>query len=96
MRAQRRRQTPWRIGYACPNAIWGLSSVVIGAPRHQQASQMAFAERDRPVKTLAPQGANQSLAKRICFRATLNWAWLPGRRRKTTSPRATSKASAAP
>ena len=30
---------------------------------------MAFTQRDRPVKTLAPQGANQSLTKRICFRA---------------------------
>jgi len=30
---------------------------------------MAFTKRDRPVKTLAPLGANQSLTKRICFRA---------------------------
>jgi len=32
----------------------GPFSVVIGAPHLQQASQMAFTQRDRPVKTLAP------------------------------------------
>src|SRR5215471_13966794 len=47
----------------------GPFPVVIGAPHLQQASQVAFTQRDRPVKTLAPQGANQSLTKRICFRA---------------------------
>ena len=33
---------------------YGPSSVVIGAPHLQQASQMAFTQRDCPVKTLAP------------------------------------------
>src|SRR6516165_10164529 len=49
----------------------GPFSAVIGAPHLQQASQVAFTQRDRPVKTLAPQGANQSLTKRICFRAAV-------------------------
>src|SRR6516162_1603443 len=49
----------------------GPFPVVIGAPHLQQASQVAFTQRDRPVKTLAPQGANQSLTKRICFRAAV-------------------------
>jgi hypothetical protein len=49
----------------------GPSLVVIGAPQLQQASQVAFTQRDRPVKTLAPQGANQSLTKRIRFRAPM-------------------------
>src|SRR6266403_3148774 len=49
----------------------GPSSVVLGAPHLQEASQMAFTQRDRPVKTLAPQGANQSLTKRICFRTSV-------------------------
>jgi hypothetical protein len=69
MRSQWRRYTSWRIGYAWPQRHMGPSSVIIGAPHLQEASQMAFTQRDCPVKTLAPQGANQSLTKRICFRA---------------------------
>src|SRR6516164_6690461 len=49
----------------------GPFSFLIGAPHLQQASQVAFTQRDRPVKTLAPQGANQSLTKRIYFRTAV-------------------------
>ena len=61
---RRRLDTSWRRrvllqGEMCPRPM------IIGEIRGQQTSQMALAEDDDVVQTLAPDGSDQSLRTRI-------------------------------
>jgi len=49
--------------------VWS-DSVVMGEPLGQGASQMLLVQRNDPVETLAPDGANESFAERVRLRGS--------------------------